>query len=361
MIPAAASRIAAITFGLCLPSAWAQLPPRGEPAKPQAPSPQEPSKPQAPAPLNEEENAKLKEQVVKLEKDLAAKRGGMHVSQLATLRAAMASNDKAYHFWEDCRKELDFDQQGKTAAEFAEWKRTQGKALSTNDVHCASLRLQIEFLALAIMQSHAETPAAKMEVCTAAITYVESLTTFCGKEEQLARKVLSSIMDTGADPAEVVTVGNLEERLKQVREAASALGGDILSGIFARQLKLDGSIHSTGEMAVNPGNIDEIYNRLIIKPYKDKKDGTALMAAWTRRITQTGRIAKATSVKEIEEKYELEKVPSMKWAMYKDQWEIGQQKTAAQSMIALISANPTHQDSSDWLDELKTLSGVSEK
>ena len=45
----------------------------------------------------------------------------------------------------------------------------------------------------------------------------------------------------------------------------------------------------------------------------------------------------------------------MKFAMYRDQWTAGQQKQAAAAMIALISANPTHKDSQDWMEELKRL------
>ena len=56
--------------------------------------------PDAPAaPLSAEEMAKLKEQVLLLEKDLAKKRGGMHASQIAILKEAMSGNEKAFNFW----------------------------------------------------------------------------------------------------------------------------------------------------------------------------------------------------------------------------------------------------------------------
>ena len=310
----------------------------------------------ASAPLSKEEMAKLKEQVELLEKDLAKKRGGMHASQIAILKEAMSSNDRAFNFWLDCKKEQDFEMKGKTAVEFAEWKREQIKKTGSNDAACAGMRLQLHFLMLMVLDSHAETPAQIAEVSGGAMAYVESLATFCEKEENLAKGVIGSILENaGFDPNEPVTADNIQETLAKVREAASALGGDVLNSIFAKHLHLDGSVKPKSGGAGNPGNIDEIYDRLIIDPLRKKKDAGAIASAWSKRIDQTARVAKATNVKEIEEKYQAVKVPAMKFAMYRDQWAAGQQKQAATAMIALIGANPTHQDSNDWMDELKNL------
>ena len=322
----------------------------------------DPLVPAAPAvPLSKEEMAKLKEQVELLEKDLAKKRGGMHASQIAILKEAMSSNDKAFNFWLDCKKEQDFEMKGKTAVEFAEWKREQIKKTGTNDAACAGMRLQLHFLMLMVLDSHAESPAQISEVAGGAMSYVESLAVFCEKEENLAKGVIGSILENaGLDPNEAVTADNLQETLNKVREAASALGGDVLNSIFAKHLQLDGSVKPKSGGASNPGNIDEIYDRLIIEPLRKKKDATGIASAWAKRIDQTARVAKATKVKEIEEKYQAVKVPAMKFAMYRDQWSAGQQKQAAAAMMALISANPTHQDSNDWMEELKGLTSGDE-
>lgn len=320
------------------------------PRKPAADAPVAPA-----APFTGEERAKLKEQVEQLEKDLARKRGGMHTAQIAKLKDAMSGNDKAFSFWLDCKKEQDFDMKGKTATEFAEWKRDQIKRSSTNDVFTAGLRLQLNFLMLTVLDSHAETPAQVAELSAGAGAYVESLVTFCEKEENLAKRIMASIMDTGVDPDAPVTAENLQETLDKVKEAGSALGSDVLNSIFARHLKLDGSVKPKSGAPVNPGNIDDIYDAMILRPLVLKKDAAGLAAAWARRIDQTGRVAKATKVKEIEEEYESVKVPAMKFSMYRDQWAAGQQKQAAQGMMALINANPTHQDSNDWIAALKQL------
>lgn len=326
--------------------------------------PRKPAGPAAPTtavtPLTEEEMAKLKEQVDLLEKDLAKKRGGMHAAQIAILREAMSGNEKAFNFWLDCKKEQDFEMKGKTATEFSDWKRGQIKTTGTNDAFCAGLRLQIHFLMLAVLHSHADTPAQEAEVATGAVTYLEGLTAICEKEENLAKAIVASIMETGADPGQSITVENLQETLAKVREASSALGGSVLDSIFAKHLKLDGSVHPRPGAANHAGNIDEIYDRLVLEPLRRKKDAAGIAAAWAKRIDQTGRVAKATKIDEIGERYTDVKVPAMKFALYRDQWTAGQQKQAAAAMITLISAHPTHKDSQAWMETLKRLASGGE-
>ncbi len=307
------------------------------------------------APLSAEEMAKLKEQVAQLEKEVEKKRGGLHATQIATLKDAMSGNVKAFNFWLDCKKEQDFDMKGKTATEFAEWKRAQIKGAGTNDAFCAALRLQCHFLMLTVQESHADTDAQQMEIAKSSVEYVEALTNFCEKEAELAKGIIGSIMQTGLDPDQAVTAENLQETLARVREASAAVGGNVLDSIFARHLKLDGSVKSKNGAPTNAGNIDEIYDRMVLAPMRKQKAASTLTSAWAKRIDQTARVAKATKVKELVEKYESEKVPALKFAMYRDQWLMGQQKQAAASMMALISANPTHKDSNDWLEALKRL------
>jgi hypothetical protein len=326
--------------------------------------PRKPVGPPAPVvkapPLTDEEMKKLQDQVAQLEKDLAKKRNGMHASQIATLKEAMSGNEKAYNFWLDCKKEQDFDMKGKTATEFSEWKRDELKKSGSNDAFAASLRLQIHFLMLAVLDSHVETPAQEAEVAAGATAYIESLVAFCEKEEDLAKSILGSIMDMSLDPEAAVTVGSLQESLKKAREASAALGGQVLDSIFAKHLKLDGSVDPRSDAVSNPGNIDEIYDRMIIKSILKKQDAAAISSVWTKRIEQTARVAKATKVKELVEMYETVKVPAMKFAMYSDQWKAGQQKQAAAQMMSLIAAHPTHKDSNRWLEQLKKLTSGEE-
>jgi|GEM_PF-7122379 hypothetical protein len=335
-------------------AAHGELIPR-KPTVPATPPGAPPAAPPAPVKMSDEDLAKLKAQVEQLEKDVAKKRGGMHTTQLTILKDAMSGNDRAFNFWLDCKKEQDFEMKGKTTAEFAEWKREQIKTIGNNDAFCASLRLQLHYLRLIVLDSHVENAAQEAEVSSGAVEYVDSLTSFCDKEEVLAKSILGSIMDMSLDPEQTVKVSTLQESLKKSKEVSAALGGQVLDTIFARHLKLDGTVSLKNGAPTNPGNIDEIYDRLIIEPLRKKQDSAGIAAAWTKRIEQTAKVAKSTKVRELVERYEEVKVPSMKFAMYRDQWSAGQKKTAAASMMALIAANPTHKDSNRWMDQLKKL------
>jgi len=159
---------------------------------------------------------------------------------------------------------------------------------------------------------------------TGATAYVQSLADFCEKEENPARSILGSIMDLSLDPEEMVSVGNPGESLKKSKEVSAALGGQVLDTIVAKHLKLGGSVAPRAGSPSNSGNIDEIYDRLVLEPLRKKQDAAGIAAAWTKRIEQTARVARATKVKELVERYEVVKVPAMKFAMYRDQWAAGQ-------------------------------------
>lgn len=334
-----------------------QLQPRTTPAaeKPEEEASPAPDVPEVEPVLPAELSAKLLKQLAEVENGLSGKRGGESAALIKKLKEASASNEKAYNLWESCKKEIDFEQKGKTATDFVNWKKKEGRDLSANDGFCASLRLQAQFLALAIMDSHADTPARKSGVMTEANLYLEALSKACDKEEGLAKNILSSIMDVGLDPNQAVTAGDLEETLKQVREAGGALGGDIMESMYSKSLKAMGVTGKEPSQAKHPGNIDEIYESLVLTTLRKKKDMTGVAAAWTRRISQTAGIAKSTKVKELSERFEAEKLPVLKWKQARDQWRTGQMEAGAAAMLAVIRANPSHKECQNWVAELRTL------
>ncbi|MES2705981.1 MAG: hypothetical protein V4726_05195 [Verrucomicrobiota bacterium] len=345
-----------------IPAAPAEAPP--VPAAPAVPKTTPgPAKP-APAPalteegepkLSPELSAKLLKQLDEVEKGLGGKRGSESIAMMKLLKEAGGSNEKAFNLWQDSTKEVDFDQKGKTATEFMDWKRTKAKDLAINDNFCASIRLQAQFLALALLDSHAETPAQRLNVMTEANLYLDAVAKACDKHEGLAKSILASIMDVALDPDREVTMSNLEESLKQVREAAAALGGDIMESLLAKNLKPESCIGNHVISAKNPGNLDEIYEQLVMRPLRDKKDSAGLAAAWNRRISQTAALAKATKVKELTERYSIEKLPVLKWLQARDQWRSGQAEAGAASMLTVIRENPGHKACPEWMSELRNM------
>lgn len=358
--------------GAVTPSAPGETP--GAPAVPKTPAvPAVPAKPGpgpgpgAVAPAVTEEgdpklsadlSAKLLKQLDDVEKNLGGKRGAESQAMIKLLKEASAGKDRACNLWLDCKKEVDFDLKGKTATEWSEWRRKEGKALELNDGFCSSLQLQAQFLALALLDSHAATPEQRVSVMNEANTYLDTLAKICERQEGLSKNILGSIMDAELNPDQDITMDNLEESLKQVREAAAALGGDIMDSMYAKKLKPESCVGERKPSATHPGNLDEIYENLIMKVLRDKKDAAALAAAWTKRIALVAGIAKDTKVKELTERYENEKLPVLKWLQARDQWRCGQMEAAAANMLAVIRANPGHKECQNWTRELRGLAAA---
>ncbi|MDB6136203.1 MAG: hypothetical protein JWM59_4446 [Verrucomicrobiales bacterium] len=364
--PAAALALSLMLAG----TAAAELQPRKAPPAP-APAPKTTPAPVADKPsatpaaptatedgtpkLSPELSAKLLKELDNLEKGLGGKRDSESQALIKELKEAAGSDEKAFNLYESCLKEIEYDQKGKHASAFVEWKRTKGKELAVNNDFCASIRLQAQFMALALLDSHSETPESRLSVLADANLYMEALIKLCERNEGLAKSVLASIMDVTLEPDKAVTVGNLEESLKQSREASAALGGDVMECLLAKKLKPESCTGPKGIAARNPGNLDEIYERLILKTLRDKKDTAGLAAAWGRRIAQTSALTKATKVKELGEKFETEKLPVLKWLYAVDQWRCGQTEAAAAAMLAVIRANPGHKLCPGWVEELRGL------
>lgn len=305
--------------------------------------------------LSPELSAKLLKQLEDVSKGLDTKRGGESAAMIKSLKEAGSSKDRAFNLWLTCKKEVDFIEKGKTDSEFMSWRQTEGKKLEGRDDNCISLQLQAQFLAVALLDSYAETPEQKLNVMADANLYLDALGKACDKEESIAKSVISSIMDVQLTPDKVITAGNLEETLKDVREASAAVGGDIMESMFAKKLKPESCTGAKAVTARHPGNVDEIYEQLVMNCLRRKKDAAGLAAAWTRRIALTASIAKNTKVREISDRYTVEKLPVLEWLKARDQWRMGQTEPAAAAMINLIRSNPGHRLCPDWVTELRDL------
>jgi hypothetical protein len=305
--------------------------------------------------LSTELSAKLLKQLDDVEKALDTKRGGESTAMIKQLKEAATGKDRAFNLWQGCKKVVDFEEKGKTGSEFMEWRQGEGKKLETRDDFCISLQLQAQFLALALLDSYAETPEQKLGVMADANAYLEALGKACDKEEGIAKSILASIMDVQLDPEKTITAGNLEETLKDVRESSAAVGGDIMESMFAKKLKPESCTGSKPVTARHPGNVDEIYEKLVMDYLRKKKDAAGLAAAWTRRIALTAAIAKNTKVKELSDRYAAEKLPVLEWLKARDQWRMGQTEAAAAVMLNLIRANPGHKECPKWVEQLRNL------
>ena len=307
------ARLAAAALTLGVVSAHAQLPPRNSAPAPAAqPAP-------TPKLLDDAAAAKLLAQLEDVSKTMEEKKYGYNSGIIRDLRDAGSSADKAFNLWLDCTKVIEFDEAGRTATEFSEWKRNQIK--STSNERESVLQMQVQWLTIVVMDANARTESARAEVVAAAVTYIDS--------------VLAHLKKT---------------------DGKSNLGGDVVNSVFGRRYKLDITVgRKEGGTTHNPGDIGGIYETLVFPYYRRNKMASSLMQAWTRRISQESEAAATAGFREATERFTTERLPQLKWGQMREMFGLGQQESAGASMLAHIKTNMAHRDAPQWITELRSL------
>ncbi len=291
----------------------AQLVPR----PPAAPTPQ-PAPP--PKPIKEEEALKTLALLLEMSKTLDEQKFGHNAKIIKELREAGMSGEKSFALWLDCMKDVEFDQKGKNATDFSEWKRRQTK--DPNRERDGELQMQVQWLSIVLMDANARTEIARNEAVTAAVLFVDNL------------------------------VGRIQKADGRMGGAAAE---NVLTSPFARHYKLDASVTKKEGGAYVPGDVDSIYEKMILPFYRDAKQSTNLMQAWAKRIEQQTAIAGSFKFVEAREKFTAEKLPELRWGQARELFTLGQEEPATQTMVSLLGANMGHRLAHVWIEELQVL------
>ncbi len=306
LLPAVCSLAAAFT-------APAQLAPRTPAAPASQPVP-------TPKILKEEDATKALAQLLEIGKTLDEQKYGYNAKIIKELRDAGVSGEKAFGLWLDCMKDVEFDQKGKSVTEFSDWKRRQTK--DPNRERDTELQMQVQWLSIVLMDANARTPAARAEAIAAATLFLET---------------------------------GVARILKNDGRMGGAAGENVLSSSFARHYKLDTTMKKKEGSAYVPGNVDDIYERMILPFYRDTKQPSSLMQAWAKRIEQQTAIAGSFNFIEAKEKFTAEKLPELRWGQAQELFKLGQEEPATQTMMSLIKAHLGHRQTQQWIEELTRL------
>lgn len=312
LFPSVALPLAAAVLAGLPASSVAQLPPKA------AAAPAVQAAPPAKL-LDEAAAAKLLAQLEEVNRSMEEKKYGYNSGIIRDLRDAGSSGDKAFGLWLDCMKLLEFEERGRSGADFSEWKRNQTK--SANNERDASLQLQVQWLTVVVMDANARTPSARAEVVSSAVAYIDNLLAFMKKND-----------------------------------GKGVPGGDVIGSVFGRRYKLDVTVgRQEGGATRDPGDIGGIYESVIFPYYRENRMASSLMQAWTKRIAQETEAAAAPGFREAEEKFVAERLPRLRWGQMRELFALGQQETAAASMLAHIKTNMAHREAGNWIEELRNL------
>ncbi len=262
-------------------------------------------------------------QIASLETAVDDFRFGKYASVIKELKLIAASSDRCMNIWLDSVKQEEFEERGKTTAEFMEWKRKTLK--EPNHARDEGLQLQVQWLIIVLMNDCASKPERKEEVLKMTNVYMESLIGYLKKHDGRQEYISGGV--TGSPIARKLKVNDVLPKLKP---------GEERKGIPA-----------------SGGNLGAIYEGVVFPYYREAKNWSGLMDAWERRIAQEGVIADAADFVEAKQKFADEQKPRLVWQRHIELFDCGQEVAGIAAMEGHIKAQIRHADAAAWVGELK--------
>jgi len=251
---------------------------------------------------------------------------------ISSYRNAMVSDDAAVTLYMNCVEKLEFTDKNRRPGDFVEWRR-QNDARLKNQAFRRALRHQLRWLVLSL-QATSET-ADRAKLASDALEILDSIvsdaTNLKGHHDILNQSVTGSVF------ARAYQIGNV----------------NVKDWVFA------------------PAQISQIYEQIIMPPYRESNRVGPLRSAWIKRIQQElqlveewspevndgrSRIAMASELVNPEvRRFRTEELPRRQWQMEVDLFKHGDPAGAAARMLNHLDQHANHAALRDWVIELEQL------
>ncbi|MCC6882069.1 MAG: hypothetical protein IT576_07955 [Verrucomicrobiales bacterium] len=300
-----------------------------------------------PPTLSPELTEKLKSEIERLHDVLTEQSKARRGKASEIFNGAAADAKKAVALYLECHKTIDFDREGRSDAEFREWRDGQDARLK-EPVFVQGLQLQLRYLGLACEAAETQDLA---NIFPQLMTHMDNLVKF----NELPPQVLTQ---------------------------------SINGSIFARAYELENLLSTNKSWESIPMNIAGIYQQTIL-PYLRKEKPASLMSAWSKRVEQEKKMVaylesvKHKAVREVDrdkrgreenriennlggllrkydsDDFERDTLPNLQWDMMRDKYSFVDPAAASAEMIKFIETNLKHPRVAEWLEELSRLaSGI---
>lgn len=262
-------------------------------------------------------------------------------SAMSAFTSAMNSEDAAYELYMKCVEKVDFEDQKKKNVDFREWRRKEDEKLSKPGFKLA-LRHQLRWLVLTL---HAASEKADR-------------TRLAGEAQQ--------IVDTIFRDAE--QLAGQQQVLKQ----------SVTDSVFARAYEINSV--KVDKWPMSPIQLQQVYNDVLLPPYRTPGTTSQLRAAWIKRIQQEGmthehwspssrankgagdgketkaRIGMADDMRPPEyDKFMADTLPKLQWEMEVDLFKNGDQTGAAARMLGHLEKYIAHPSATEWSKQFREL------
>ncbi len=271
------------------------------------------------------------------------------------ITAAASSLDKAAAYWTDAVLAVQFAGVDHQTTAVRDWKQGEGEGLKAKEGANAA-RLHLVWLGLTMQHSAGAEmkqllPSVidftkQLEADDAAISHVVELIDKAKaakrpgvnkalSEETHAKKIHDSILKMS------VTNSPVAKRLQIA---------DLLGDVGKKRKRGEDGAPASWETV--PGNVNGIYNAIILPEFRATKD-PRLLEYWDMMIKKEQENIYAGMPDFEERQWSQIKRPAMLWARAQDLLLIGQRNRAVTEMYNLIKAFPQHPEAAGWISQLE--------
>jgi hypothetical protein len=278
--------------------------------------------------------------------------------------AAISSPDKAVAFWKEAVKNAQFEGAEKEGAQIRDWREGDGEALNDKLAQSAVV-LHLRWLALSLQHAAGiETKQMLQQI----LQFTKDVQADADNAERFAEQLdkARERNESGKHGMAKKTVGE-DTAVKRVHDQIMRSGigqspvarwlqlSDLLGDSGRRQAKANanGNGNGGGWESV-PGNVDGIYNAIILPEYRATKDAR-LLEYWDM-------VLKRETEKAAEKKLDVEqrdwtqiKRPSILWGRSQDVLLLGYKNRAIGEMFNLVKTFPQHPEAQNWISHIETL------
>jgi hypothetical protein len=132
----------------------------------------------------------------------------------------------------------------------------------------------------------------------------------------------------------------------------------VSDNIFAKWYNIGGQLSALDNWEPVPGNIDGIYQKILLPVMRKNRDPRILKYWDNKIISERGRASTDTAAFDTD-RFNLTRRPSLLWSRAEDEIAIGLRDQGITDMFNLVKAFPAHPDAAKWIAELEGILGPS--
>ncbi len=272
--------------------------------------------------------------------------------------AASATPEKAAAFWKEAVKAVQFDGASHEGAQLHDWKEGDGEALN-DKLAQEAVRLHLHWLGLTLQHAAgAETKTMLPQI----IDFTKLIQADQVAAERLAEQLEKAKEREG--PKTASAKKNIAEDSIVKRVHDQVLRTSVANSPVSRWLQLGELVGDGGKKRTKdsgptgwestPGNLDGIYNAIILPEFRTAKD-PRLLEYWKLIVDRETERA-ATRKLDVEQRdWQQVRRPALLWARAQDVLLLGYRNRAIGEMFALVKSNPQHPEAANWISQIELL------